>query len=195
MLSLVLVIVLSFPGVNHLIKPIEARPAEKVHFEEFVEVEEMGKAALLRNAMNFAAGVQLVSNTSDKVQVQYKEGVVRKAGSFYVYKKGLFTPQIHGEVKYSLQLEVGEEGYRYTYSDFIFQYYEKNRYGRYAPVSGKKKPLEEEKFAGMQEVWEEHKQTTRRHIESHIRALKAHMQQVPPGAHLDATESQREELH
>lgn len=179
-----MMLVLLTMGLSGLHYPfhIAAAPAAKIQYQEFVAVAGVDRDVLFRNAMNFTTRVQLVSDRSDRAQVQYKEGIVHKRGSFYVYKKGLLTPQIHGEIKYSLRLAVSEEGYTYTYTDFVFQYYEKNRYGRYEPVSGKKKSLEEEEFAGMQALWKEHKQTTRAHIENHIRVLKAHMQQVPPGA-------------
>lgn len=155
---------------------------DRFHFEEFVAVDELSKEGLYRNALNFAGRMQVVSDRANKPDLNIKEGLVRKEGSFYVYKKGLLTPQIHGEIKFTLELAVKDQGYTYAYKDFVFHYYEKNRYGRYQPVSGKKKSLETEKFAGMQELWEAHKQTTRQHIQGHIRALKAHMAVVPPGA-------------
>lgn len=179
----ILLVMWAFWSTDSLIA-VDNTDTDKFHFEEFVAVEGMDSDILYRNAINFATRVQLVSDRADKPQLQIKEGVVRKGGSFYVYKKGLLTPQIHGEIKYTLQLAVTDQGYTYTYKDFVFQYYEKNRYGRYQPVNGKKKGLEVENFAGMQDLWEAHKQTTQQHIQGHIRALKAHMATVPPGAGL-----------
>lgn len=180
-LNVLLVLMMALPGMQHLLST-EAASADKIQYEEFVAVDDLGRDALLRNAMSFMDRVHQVSDRSAKAEVAYSEGIVRKQGSFYVYKKGLLTPQIHGEIKYTLQLAVDETGYTYTYNDFVFQYYEKNRWGRYLPVSGKKKSLDEEKFAGMQDLWEQHKATARQHIQGHIRALKTHMQVIPPGA-------------
>ena len=99
-----------------------------------------------------------------------------------MYTQGLFTPQIHGEIQFALNLEVEDGFFKYTFTDFVFQYYQRNRYGRYAPIRGKKKPLEVERFAGMQETWEEHKQFTRKVMENHIKVLKETMKQMPMGA-------------
>ena len=156
---------------------------EKLRYEGFVEVEALGKETLFRNALNYSSSVQKVGDPGAKPMINVSEGLVQKTGSFMVYKKGLLTPQPHGEILYTLELKVNEEGYAYQFTDFVFQYYERNRYGRYEPVSGKKKLLEEEKFAGMQELWQQHKQTTKRHIEQHIKALSIKMQQTPTGAH------------
>ena len=168
--------------------------AGKIAFEDYVVVERLGKEALFRNAMSYASGLQKVSDKSEKIRFSASEGNVRKEGSFLVYKKGLFTSQIHGEVAYTLQLTVDEQGYAYSFTDFVFQYYDKNRYGRYVPLSGKKKPLEEEKFAGMQDLWKAHKESTRSHIQNQIQALKAHMPVLPPGARKER-ELQHEELN
>ncbi|WP_224995757.1 DUF4468 domain-containing protein [Cesiribacter sp. SM1] len=162
--------------------------AGKISFEEFVQVDDRGKDALFINAMNFATRVKRVDAYDKKVHADYQGSVVNREGSFYVYTQGLFTPQIHGEIVYNLRLEVMDGGYSYTFTDFVFQYYKKNRYGQYAPVSGKKKPLEKEKFAGMNDTWREHKETTRKHVESHIRALKKKMREEPPGARLNEDE-------
>ncbi len=75
-----------------------------------------------------------------------------------------------------------EEGYKYTFSNFVFNYYQRNRYGRYAPVNGKFKKLEDEKFAGMQKIWEGHKLVTKEYIENQISQLKNKMAELPPGA-------------
>lgn len=99
-----------------------------------------------------------------------------------MYTKGLFTPQIHGEVKYTLHLDVTDQGYSYSFTDFVFQFYKRNWYGQYASVNGKIKPLEEEKYAGMQDTWQEHRKFTRKVIDNHIRVLKQKMKEIPSGA-------------
>lgn len=178
--SILLLLFTSLLPVQH--SPLPLNAAGKVHFEEFVAIAALGRDALLRNAISHAIHVQKVSDRAAKVRTNFKEGVVQQEGSFYVYKKGLFTPQVHGEIMYTLQLTVADGGFTYTFYDFVFQYYQKNRYGQFEALSGKIKGLEEEKFAGMQDLWEEHKKTTRQHIDLHIATLKANMKKVPPGA-------------
>ena len=182
-MQLLYILFFLFIGMQQVQNPqLPLNAAGKVEFQDFVAVEELGRDALFKNALNYAAGLQKVSDREAKGLVNFREGFVQREGSFYVYKQGLLTPQVHGEIKYTLRLTVEDGGYTYTFSDFIFQYYEKNRYGRYEAVSGKKKALEKDKFAGMQDLWEEHKKTTRQHIDQHIAVLKTKMKEVPPGA-------------
>lgn len=100
MLSILLLLISSFLPVQH--SPLPLNAAGKVHFEEFVAVAALGRDALLRNAISYAIHVQKVSDRAAKVRANFKEGVVQQEGSFYVYKKGLFTPQVHGEIMYTL---------------------------------------------------------------------------------------------
>ena len=156
----------------------------KVAFEEEVVVKNLGKDALLVNALNFFSRVKKASDRKPE-KARVEKDAILKEGSFFVYTKGLLTPQVHGEIKYTLKVEVKENTYKYTYTDFIFQFYEKNRYGQFAPVSGKYKPLEEEKFAGMQKTWQSHKEITKEAIQKHISELKKKMEEVPPGARIN----------
>ena len=156
--------------------------AGQIHFEETIEVQALGEDILFRNALNFAKDLKKAGEGKAEFYHDHGGKVVRKEGSFLVYTQGLFTPQVHGEISYTLQIEVDEKTYTYSLTDFVFHFYRRNRYGLYAPVSGKKKPLEEEKFAGMQDTWENHKQHTKQHVEQLVALLKTKMEEKPPGA-------------
>lgn len=155
--------------------------AGRVTFEERVAVADKDREILLQNALQYVSKVRKQSEPGARGWINPLEGTLRKEGSFYVYKNGLLTQQLHGEIRYTLRLAVEDEGYTYTYTDFSFQYYQKNRYGRYEPISGKTKALEEAHFAGYQELWQAHKSSTLQHIQNHIQALKTAMQQEPVG--------------
>lgn len=157
--------------------------AGKVNFEEVVEVENIGKELLFKNATKFISSLKTERKSKSNLNTDFSNGHLTKEGSFYVYTQGLITPQIHGEITYKLNLVISDEGYKYSFTDFVFHYYQRNRYGRYAPVSGKYKYLEEEKFAGMQKTWENHKQVTKDHIEFQIDQLKKKMEEMPTDAH------------
>lgn len=176
--SIILILLASF--VTDVNLPVNEEG--KIIFEDVVVVENMSKDVLFINAINYGERVKKASERKTSMYANPREGVVSKEGSFYVYTDGLFTPQIHGEIKFTVRLEVDQNKYKYRYTDFVFQHYSKNRYGQYAPVSGKVKPLEEEKYAGMQKTWEQHKKLTREHIENHIRELKIQMQEIPTKA-------------
>lgn len=161
----------------------------KIVFQEDIYIEEMGKEALFRNALTYTSKIKRAGNRKAR-KPRLEKDRLSQEGSFYVFKKGLFTDQIHGEIRYTLEINVSPQGYTYSFSDFVFQFYKRNRYGKFAPVSGKIKPLEEERYAGMQDEWMEYKKLTRKVIDNHIRVLKKEMQQIPPGAKLDRQEAE-----
>lgn len=149
--------------------------AGAIYFEEVIPANNLDKDVLYSNAMKYVSSIEKVSKGKKDIHVDYPEGIVSNKGSFYVYTNGLITPQIHGVITYNIRIELLEKSYKYTFTDFVFQYYQRNRYGRYVPVSGKTKALEEEKFAGMQNIWQGHKKTTKEIIESQIQILKERM--------------------
>ncbi|MDQ3393386.1 MAG: DUF4468 domain-containing protein [Bacteroidota bacterium] len=154
-----------------------------IHFEGLVHVENLNKDALFNNAINYVSPSNKKRNKSSKdLSINPEKQVIQKKGNFFVYTQGLITPQVHGEITYNIYIQVFEDGYKYTFTNFVFNYYQRNRYGRYARVSGKYKYLEEEKFAGMQKTWTNHKLYTKEFVESQIHQLKNKMSELPPGA-------------
>ncbi len=153
-----------------------------IYFEEEIKLENIKKEALFNNAVKYISTVKKENKKKSDIAINHQNRIIQKKGSFFVYTQGLITPQIHGEISYNIRLEVFEDGYKYTFTDFVFNYYQKNRYGRYVPVNGKKKRLEEEKFAGMQKIWLSHKNFTKEYIENQITHLKKKMNEIPPAA-------------
>jgi hypothetical protein len=153
-----------------------------IYFEEEIKIDNIGKEALYNNALKYVATVKKENKKKSDIVVKHDNKEIEKKGSFLVYTQGLITPQVHGEISYNVRIQVFDEGYKYTFTNFVFNYYQRNRYGRYAPVSGKTKPLEDEKFAGMQKIWAEHKQHTKQYVENQIVQLKNKMSELPPGA-------------
>jgi hypothetical protein len=156
--------------------------AGRIGFEEVIPADNLGKDVLYGNAMKYVSSIEKVGKGKKDIHVDYHQGVVSNKAGFYVYTNGLLTPQIHGEITYNIRIEILENSYKYTITDFVFQYYQRNRYGRYAPVSGKTKALEEERFAGMQNIWHGHKKTTKEVIEGEIQTLKERMTESPQAA-------------
>ncbi|CAN5602067.1 hypothetical protein BH23BAC1_BH23BAC1_09230 [soil metagenome] len=153
-----------------------------IYFEEEVKSENLGKDELFLNGVKYISKIQKVSRKKPELNANLPAGIIVNKGSFYVYTQGLITPQIHGEITYNVRLEVNDDSYKYTITDFVFIYYQRNRYGRYAPVKGKYKPLEEDNFAGSQKTWINHKKTTKDIIEKQIEQLKAAMAEPPADA-------------
>ena len=82
---------------------------------------------------------------------------------FLVYTNPGVLKEIHGAIRYDLSIEIKENRYRYTFTNFVFEYYKQNRDLKYAPT-GTTKALEEEKFPGWQGPWTKHKNTTDAHV-------------------------------
>jgi len=63
-------------------------------------------------------------------------------GSYMVSKKGLVSNSDGGSLSYILKIEVKESKYRFWLTDFVYQPYQRNRYGSSEPVPGGDIPLE-----------------------------------------------------
>jgi len=79
--------------------------------------------------------LKLEGNDKDK-------GVLTGPGSFLVSKKSLVTSHEDGSVAFTLHIEVKEGKYRYWFTDFVFNPYQRNRYNSYESVPGIYIPLE-----------------------------------------------------
>lgn len=142
-------------------------------FYEVVEADSFTQAQLLENARQFARKT-LGKKKVKPVQTDSVASIAVKDASFNVYKK-IITQRADGIIHYNFKLEAKEGKYRYFFSDFKFQPYERNRYGKFVPVSGKYKPLEED-FKGNKKDWEDHKESVATTIHSQIEELKMTMQ-------------------
>lgn len=58
------------------------------------------------------------------------------AGVFMVNKKNLLGSSEGGELAYTLKVEVKDGKYRYWLTDFVYQPYQRNRYGNVEPIAG-----------------------------------------------------------
>lgn len=176
-LSLFTLLMLLFCTATFANENLPVNEDGKIHFREEVQVEGLSRDELRMNKMQYAATLTVDSRRKSAPPILERDKLI-KEGSFFVYTNGLFTPQIHGEISFKIKLEINDNSYTYTFTDFVFQHYQKNRYGHYVPVKGKYKKLEDKKYAGMQDTWEQHKLLTKKVVESHIRELKAKMEEV-----------------
>lgn len=142
-------------------------------FHEVVEADSFTQEELLDNAQQFAQKT-LGKKKIKPVLTDTAGSIVVKDASFKVYEK-MITKRIDGIIHYTFKVEVKDGKYRYFFSDFTFQPYERNRYGKFEPVSGIYKPLEED-FKGNRKSWEDHKETVATVIQSQIEELKLTMQ-------------------
>lgn len=144
----------------------------KVSFNEVV-LSTMPKEALLADAKSWLIDQGLKIQKEDTAT-----GTVTAFNEVAVYDKGYITKKIHGKVKYQITIDVKDNKYRYTFTDFSFIYYKENRNYRMVP-SGKTKPMEEVKAEGWQNLWDNHKKTTKALVETSIAQLKTAMLMLP----------------
>jgi hypothetical protein len=129
-------------------------------------------------------------STSKSIELDSATGKLTAKGYYLVYNKGVVSKQVHGAIRYNLMIEVKDNKYRYSFSDFVFEYYQQNRNYQYVPT-GKEKPLEEEKFAGFQKSWDNHKLDNDKLIKNQISSLKSamkHIEEVKPAPAKPAVE-------
>ena len=118
----------------------------------------MDKETLYENGKKFMKKVKVL-NSKNKFFTESKETyTITNRGSFYVYRLGSVKKGIDGAVEYDLKLEVKDGKYRYSITNFVFNQYERNRYGKYEPVKGKYRPLEVEVSSLNKKEWEKQKQ-------------------------------------
>ncbi len=166
----------------------------KITFYEVVKLDSVKKELLLNNAFQYLAGLHLPElNATSKKKKNYKkinkkiaglpieiDSAVGKVQSRYAFKvyKGQYAKHADGEISYDITLEVKEGRYRYIFTNFIFQPYALNRYGKYTAVSGIYKPLEGSAYEGNKD-WNKHKLTTVEKISGLIGSLKLKMLEKP----------------
>ena len=145
----------------------------KVYFSEVVNAESLKKDFLFLNA----------STWLDKKQ--FKEKIVDSASNkliasqeFLVYDKGYLFKRIHGKITFSATIEVKDNKYKYTFTDFVYHYYKEDRYHKMVPAR-QTKALEDKKAPGWQALWQEHKATTLHSITNYVNDMKASIVMLP----------------
>jgi len=81
-------------------------------------------------------------------------------GQFEVPKYGTLTKQPDGIVSYNLTMLIEGSRMEYEFTNFIFQPYKRNRYGKFEPVPGKYFPLEFLVSRYNQKTWEQYRRVT-----------------------------------
>ena len=144
----------------------------KICFEEIIKLDSISLKVIHVNAeawirQNFK---------SDKLTIKLieKEGFLNSESRFKVYTKGIISKEIHGTIRFSIEITTKENKYRYRFTNFVFEYYKQNRELKYVPT-GKQKPLEDNKFTGWEVPWMRYKKETNEKIIKYIASLKEAM--------------------
>ena len=127
-------------------------------FTEVVDLPGIKKELLLENGSAFMKEIKVLQSRKKHLEVDKAAFSITNKGSFYVYRLGSIKKAIDGAVEYDIILEIKDGKYRYTITNFIFNPYERNRYGTYEPVKGKYIALEANMTSLNQKEWEKHRE-------------------------------------
>lgn len=147
----------------------------KYTFHEVVEIPGMTQDDLFKNGELFLKKVKVLNSKKKYLTVDEDNYSLTNKGSFYVYQYGSVNKAIAGAVEYDILLEVKDGRYRYTITNFIFNEYQRNRYGKYEPLNGKNTPLEMEVSNINKKGWEKHRQVVYDKTQELIQNLQSNM--------------------
>ncbi len=124
----------------------------KCEIAEVVLAEGLPKTILYFNEVQWfkmlaGSDVKLSSIQNDSI-----EGKTEGNIEFLVYSQSGILRKVAGAIRYHVSVEVKDGKYRYTFTDFIFDYYKQDR-NYHMVKTGKTKPLEETEAAGWQKLW------------------------------------------
>ena len=156
-----LIIIISLLTLNafssHTEFPIDE--SGKYTFSEVVEVPGMPREKLLNNGTAFLNTIKILKSRKSYLNIDEDNYQLTTRGSFYVYRYGSIKKAIDGAVEYDIKIELKEGKYRYTITNFVFNEYQRNRYGKYEPIKGKYTPLEMQVSSLNRKSWENYKET------------------------------------
>lgn len=147
----------------------------KYTFYEVVEMPGMRQDDLFKNGESFLKKVKVLKARKKYLKFNREDFTITNKGSFYVYQYGAINKAIAGAVEYDISLEVKDGKYRYTITNFIFNEFQRNRYGKYEPVNGKNTPLEMEVSGMNKKGWEKHRQVVYDKSQELIQNLQSEM--------------------
>lgn len=139
----------------------------KITYLEVVSMDSIPKDTVFKRIQNWIKFTYPQSKTT----VDSSNKAIATRGRFLVYTNPGVLKEIHGAIRYDLSIELKENRYRYTFTNFVFEYYKQDRNYKYNPT-GTTRPLEDEKFPGWQAPWEKHKNNTDEHVKAKVDDLK-----------------------
>ncbi|HSZ25339.1 MAG TPA: DUF4468 domain-containing protein [Cytophagaceae bacterium] len=138
----------------------------KIIYQDVVKVDSVPQDSIFKRINNW------VNYTYPKTKKNIDTAMqkISTRGRFIVYINPGVLREIHGAIRYDVSIEVKQKRYRYTFTNFVFEYYKQDKFYKYNPT-GKEKPLEDEKFPQWQGPWEKHKNTTDAQVKAKIEDL------------------------
>ncbi len=146
-----------------------------ITFQEVTEAPGLPHETLYQNAVSFLSQVEVVNQKKKENYLVEEEGKATTMGGFLVYNYK--SPD--GEIRYDISIEVKDNKYRYSITNFIFHPYTRNRYGRFEMEKWKSKSLEDPVSKGEEKSWNRHKIKTSEKMASLISKMAVAMESLP----------------
>lgn len=147
----------------------------KYIFQEVVELPGMKEDLLFENAEKFLKKVKVMKSRKKYLLLDKDNHSLTSKGSFYVYQRGSIKNSIAGAVEYDIKLEIKEGRYRYTITNYLFNEFKRNRYGKFEPIKGKYMPLELPVSNLNEKEWENHREVVYNKTQELIQNLYGEM--------------------
>lgn len=128
----------------------------KYSFSEVVEVDNISKEELYNKGLEFMTKVKVLNSKNNYLTQDWENKRLQNKGSFYVYKLGSLKKNIDGAVEYNIVLKLKNGKFLYTITNFRFNPYRRNRYGKFEPINGKYVALEKEVSSTNSKSWDKH---------------------------------------
>jgi hypothetical protein len=147
-------------------------------YYDIVELPGYPSEILLKNAKDFLKEFSVRGSKKKYFEFDKQALKVINKGSYKVSNMWGLGKHTDGIVMFDMNVEIKEGRYRYIITNFVFQEFKRNRYGKHEPVKGSEKPLEIEVSKLSKPQWEKHQQHTHEKIQSLIMDFKVAMASV-----------------
>lgn len=149
----------------------------KIYFYEVARADSLTKDLLYHNALKWFYSLRN-PDLQMVVKADSLKGKVDAENELSVYSQTGVLKKLSGKVTYTASVEVKDNLYRYTFSNFIFHYYKQDRTYKIV-ATGKTKDLEDVKASGWQKLWDQHRNTVFKKITADIAQLKTMIKELP----------------
>jgi len=172
-MNVLLSFVLSMLFVTQDVLPVDENGA--ITYYEVVELPGYPETILFENAKSYLKSFSVRGSKKKYMSIDPDEQTVFNKGSYGLSNMLSLGKHVDGIVMFDMLVEIKEGKYRYIINNFVFQEFERDRYGKYVPVKGSKRPLEAQVSKLSRKQWEIHQKNTHKKIEGLINDFKMSM--------------------
>ena len=149
----------------------------KIYFYEVARADSLRKDVLYHNAVRWFYALRN-PDLQMVIKADSLKGKIDAQNELSLYSQTGVLKKLSGKVTYTSSVEVKDNLYRYTFSNFVFHYYKQDRTYKIV-ATGKTKDLEDTNASGWQKLWDQHRNTVFKKITADIGQLKTMIIEVP----------------